>query len=240
MEHAASVAEFFDSYASDFNAIYGNRNTLVNRVVNRYLRSSMRIRFEKTIEGCQPIEGRSVVDIGTGPGHYAIMLAKHILTEDVPPGVSAIELGTGLGLVSIAAAAGGWRVLATDHDPTALRFAAYNAAMNNVRIERFELLDWHHPPDPRSFDRVLAADVLYELKDHTAILKCVDRLLAPDGSAMIADPNRGIADRFPALAMETGFHVDIRQAHAPRTGGEEVDGRIFTLRRRRPQDQPQS
>lgn len=76
MEHAANVAEFFDSYASDFNAIYGNRNTFVNRVVNRYLRSSMRIRFEKTIEGCQPVEGRSVVDIGTGPGHYAIMLAK--------------------------------------------------------------------------------------------------------------------------------------------------------------------
>ncbi len=170
----------------------------------------------------------------------AIMLAKHVLAENVPPGVRAIELGTGLGLVSIAATAGGWRVLSTDHDPTALRFAAYNAAINNVRIERVELLDWHHPPDRRSFDRVLAADVLYELTDHPAILQCVDRLLAPDGSAMIADPNRGIADRFPGLAVEAGFHVDVRPADAPRTEGEQVDGRIFTLRRRHPRDRPPS
>jgi 2-polyprenyl-3-methyl-5-hydroxy-6-metoxy-1,4-benzoquinol methylase len=72
---AENVAKFFDSYAEGFNAIYGNRNTLVNRLVNKYLRSSMRLRFEKSIAGCQPIKGRSVLDVGTGPGHYAITLA---------------------------------------------------------------------------------------------------------------------------------------------------------------------
>jgi 2-polyprenyl-3-methyl-5-hydroxy-6-metoxy-1,4-benzoquinol methylase len=76
MTDAGNVAEFFDSYAEGFNAIYGNRNTLVNRVVNKFFRVSMRLRFEKTLAGCHPIEGRSVVDIGTGPGHYAVALAK--------------------------------------------------------------------------------------------------------------------------------------------------------------------
>lgn len=71
-----NVAKFFDSYASGFNAIYGNRNTLLNRIVNKYLRSSMKIRFDKSIAGCDPIEGRTVVDVGTGPGHFAITLAK--------------------------------------------------------------------------------------------------------------------------------------------------------------------
>jgi 2-polyprenyl-3-methyl-5-hydroxy-6-metoxy-1,4-benzoquinol methylase len=75
MADAANVARFFDSYAEGFNAIYGNRNTFINRVVNKFLRSSMRLRFEKTITGCEPIKGRSVVDVGTGPGHFAITLA---------------------------------------------------------------------------------------------------------------------------------------------------------------------
>jgi 2-polyprenyl-3-methyl-5-hydroxy-6-metoxy-1,4-benzoquinol methylase len=69
------VADFFDSYAWNFNAIYGNKNTLVNNIVNKLFRKSMRDRFLKSIEGCDPIEGRSVIDIGCGPGHYAVSLA---------------------------------------------------------------------------------------------------------------------------------------------------------------------
>jgi 2-polyprenyl-3-methyl-5-hydroxy-6-metoxy-1,4-benzoquinol methylase len=71
-----NTAQFFDSYAEDFNAIYGRRETLVNRIVSRLFRRSMRLRFEKTIEGCRPVEGKSALDIGCGPGHYAVTLAR--------------------------------------------------------------------------------------------------------------------------------------------------------------------
>ncbi|HZR66118.1 MAG TPA: methyltransferase domain-containing protein [Terriglobales bacterium] len=74
---ASRTSQFFDSYAHDFNAIYGNSNTFVNRWINRYLRASMRMRYEKTIAGCSPIEGRTVLDIGCGPGHYSVALAKN-------------------------------------------------------------------------------------------------------------------------------------------------------------------
>jgi len=70
------TATFFDSYARDFEAIYGNKNTPVNRVVNHYFRKSMRLRYEKSIAGCSPIEGKSVLDIGCGPGHYSVELAR--------------------------------------------------------------------------------------------------------------------------------------------------------------------
>ena len=70
------TSKFFDGYAADFDAIYGTRNTLPNRLINKYLRSSMRLRFEKTLAGCDPTEGRTVIDIGCGPGHYAIALAR--------------------------------------------------------------------------------------------------------------------------------------------------------------------
>jgi 2-polyprenyl-3-methyl-5-hydroxy-6-metoxy-1,4-benzoquinol methylase len=70
------TSQFFDSYAHDFAAIYGNRNTLLNRFVNRNFRTSMRLRYEKTIEGCSPMIGKTVLDIGCGPGHYSVALAK--------------------------------------------------------------------------------------------------------------------------------------------------------------------
>ena len=68
--------DFFDSYAKEFDAIYGNRNGLINSVVNRLFRKSMKLRYEKTIKGCSPIEGKSVLDIGCGPGHYSVTLAE--------------------------------------------------------------------------------------------------------------------------------------------------------------------
>ncbi len=36
----------------------------------------MRLRYIRTIENCEPIKGRKIIDIGCGPGHYAIALAN--------------------------------------------------------------------------------------------------------------------------------------------------------------------
>jgi 2-polyprenyl-3-methyl-5-hydroxy-6-metoxy-1,4-benzoquinol methylase len=69
------TANFFDTYAKDFSAIYGNENTPVNAVVNRMFRKSMMLRYERTLAGCAPIEGKTVIDIGCGPGHYSVALA---------------------------------------------------------------------------------------------------------------------------------------------------------------------
>lgn len=67
---------FFDEYAGGFNAIYGNRNTIINKLVNSFFRKSMRMRYEKVIDGCYPIDQCTVLDIGCGPGHYSVTLAR--------------------------------------------------------------------------------------------------------------------------------------------------------------------
>jgi 2-polyprenyl-3-methyl-5-hydroxy-6-metoxy-1,4-benzoquinol methylase len=67
---------FFHQYANDFDAIYSNQNGIVNGAVNRVFRKSMKLRFLKSVEGCSPIKGKSVLDIGCGPGHYSITLAQ--------------------------------------------------------------------------------------------------------------------------------------------------------------------
>lgn len=160
----------------------------------------------------------------------ARMLAEHVLEGEDGRGRSAIELGCGLGLVSIAASGSGWNVIATDNESTSLRFAGYNAHLNNANIAAFETLDWHHSPTDRQFERIFAADVLYQLMDHKPVLACVSALLAPDGVAVIADPNRGVADRFASLAEGHGFDVRTTEAKTPNAKGKTVNGRIFQLR----------
>src|ERR1035437_7812003 len=67
---------FWDSYASDFDAIYGTKNSWFNYTINKLLRGSMKIRFEKTIRMI-PEEKVSIIDIGCGPGHYCFSLAQN-------------------------------------------------------------------------------------------------------------------------------------------------------------------
>jgi len=71
-----TVKMFFDNYAKDFNEIYGTKNTLFNRILNRLFRRSMLLRFERTLKSCNPLQQSSVLDIGCGPGHYTIALAR--------------------------------------------------------------------------------------------------------------------------------------------------------------------
>ena len=69
------ASTFFDRYATDFDAIYGNDNKAIDRIINRLFRKSMVDRYEQSLAGCSPIEGKSVLDIGCGPGHYSVALA---------------------------------------------------------------------------------------------------------------------------------------------------------------------
>lgn len=70
-----SVKEYFDSYALGFDNIYEGRQTLPEKITNRFLRKSITRRFLKTIQECSPVEGKTVLDIGCGSGRYSTSLA---------------------------------------------------------------------------------------------------------------------------------------------------------------------
>jgi 2-polyprenyl-3-methyl-5-hydroxy-6-metoxy-1,4-benzoquinol methylase len=52
------------------------------------------VRYERTLAGCRPIEGCSVIDIGCGSGHYSVALARagaaRVLGLDFAPGMLQI------------------------------------------------------------------------------------------------------------------------------------------------------
>ncbi|MBN1970503.1 MAG: class I SAM-dependent methyltransferase [Candidatus Delongbacteria bacterium] len=67
---------FWDKYASDFDAIYGTKNNWFNTLINKLFRKSMKIRYQKTLNAI-PDGKVSVLDIGCGPGHYCFSLAQN-------------------------------------------------------------------------------------------------------------------------------------------------------------------
>lgn len=158
------------------------------------------------------------------------ILSELIFNGEPGGGRNAIEIGCGLGLVSIAATLAGWHVRATDIDPLALDFARMNAELNRVTVAEWGELDWRNPPTDRRYERVFGADILYELVHHAPILSCVKQLLAPGGVAMISDPHRGVADRVADMAKEAGFDVHLVYGEAPNHLGQTIRGRVFVLR----------
>ena len=136
----------------------------------------------------------------------AVTLSEFIVGELGVAGKKIIEIGAGVGVASVTAAAMGADVLSTDYSGEALRFIRLNSLKNNVDLNT-ERLDWRCVQLEDRFDMLFAADVLYERVNLLPIVHAVDKLVKPDGCAYIADPRRRLAERFLDLAFENGFSV---------------------------------
>jgi predicted nicotinamide N-methyase len=113
-------------------------------------------------------------------------------------GARTLELGCGLGLVSIAAAQAGGKVLATDWSEDAIAFARDNAARNGVEIETARV-DWSAPEaliERAPWQLVLGSDVLYERRNVGQMLDLLPRLVDRTGEVWIADPGRQTSMEF--------------------------------------------
>jgi predicted nicotinamide N-methyase len=104
--------------------------------------------------------------------------AATALAEALPDvsGLRVVELGCGLGVTSLVAAAKGADVTATDWAADAVALLRENAARNGLLL-RAEVRDWREPWSER-FDLALAADVLYERRNVEPLLARL-RELAP-------------------------------------------------------------
>lgn len=140
----------------------------------------------------------------------AKMLSRAMVEEN-GLGKRLLELGCGSGLVTVASASAGYEVLATDYYTDALLVTRYNVERNvpgaSVRTREVDWRDW--PKGLGRFDRVLAADVLYEPAHGDLIARAIYKSLADDGLATVADPGRISRQNFIDRATELGLIVDL-------------------------------
>jgi len=149
----------------------------------------------------------------------SIVLAEKLLKLR-GAGRTALELGCGVGLSTLAATSAGFDVLSTDYYEDALDVTRANVFRNLGTIARTRMVDWRHfPEDLGRFDLVFASDVLYE-KEYAELLPLLlRRLLAPGGIALIADPGRVAAPVFVEACEKSRLAIRLKETR-PFEAGE--------------------
>ena len=68
--------EYWNREVESFNAIYTGGKSAPLNFLDKVFRKDMYRRYDLTIDGCEPVAGRSILDVGCGSGVYALELAR--------------------------------------------------------------------------------------------------------------------------------------------------------------------
>ena len=119
-----------------------------------------------------------------------LALARYILDRpDVVKDRRVLDLGTGSGIVGIAAAkAGATEVIAADIDPYAIAAVELNAAINQVAIS--PILADPTVSEPPKVDVVCVGDLFYDAALAARVLAFLDRCLLQEVEVLVGDPWR--------------------------------------------------
>ncbi|MBM4242722.1 MAG: methyltransferase [Deltaproteobacteria bacterium] len=151
-------------------------------------------------------------DESTVPPYWALVwggaraLAEHLVTRVECKGRSVLDVGCGLGLVALAASLRGALVTAIDRELAPIEFLQASAAINRVEVEVL-VGDVVTASLERTFDLVLAADLLYERAEFDHLAEALSGLVAPDGTLWVADPQRVDTARFYAALERCGLSI---------------------------------
>jgi 2-polyprenyl-3-methyl-5-hydroxy-6-metoxy-1,4-benzoquinol methylase len=144
-------------------------------------------------------------------------LFRHVLTSDWLPAipdvhvrlsspdgarVADIACGTGFSSIAIARAYPSAVVEGTDIDPESIERARANAAAAGIGEDRirFQLVDAARPDLDGRYDLALIVEAVHDMSDPVSVLAAVRRMLAPGGTAIVADEN--VAEAFIAPGSE--------------------------------------
>jgi predicted nicotinamide N-methyase len=159
----------------------------------------------------------------------ARMLGKVLLRETWPTGLTALELGCGLGLPGVVALSLGMRVFFSDYDATALHFAAENARDNG--FTQFETLqmDWRFPPGDLKVPLILASDLIYEMRNVEPLVWLVKKVLAPGGTCLLTDQDRVPMHHFRDTLQREGLVYSTQMVRAGEPGGRRLKGTLYRI-----------
>lgn len=219
---ARALAERFDTTTED--VAIGEHRFRLQRVTD----------LERLVDAIDVLDEDERIPYWAELWPASVALARVVLRDPARVrGLRAIELGCGLGLAGLAAAAAGARVLATDYDPDAVAFARLNALANGPLPISHAVMDWRRPIASRAFSLVLGADVLYEGRFLVPVHRALDALLTPGGSALLAEPGREVARPFFEMLRRARWSVR-REAVEKVANGDAPPAVVTVWRLRRP------
>jgi predicted nicotinamide N-methyase len=145
--------------------------------------------------------------------------------------LTVLEVGCGLGLPGVAALARGLRVVFSDYDPTAVRFAANNARLNGFSNFAERPFDWRAPPDDLKVNVVLASDLTYEARHVEPLVALLGKVLVPGGLCLWTDQDRPPAAALRAELDRLGWPYTGKLMRAGEPGGQRYKGTLYRITR---------
>jgi len=163
----------------------------------------------------------------------AFLLAEAVARRDWPEGLTALEIGCGLGLAGLVALARGMRVEFTDYDAAPFEFIAQSAVRNRFDPACWSVarLDWRQPPSNR-YPLILGADVLYERRLVPMVADLLNRLLEPKGVALTAGPYRVATEGLEAALASRDLAAWATPIQAVGHDGRSLRGTLHLIARK--------
>lgn len=169
----------------------------------------------------------------------ASLVLAHFMLRMPPEGKKALEIGAGVGVPGLFAAASGFKVTLTDASDDALLFARINILKNGLQ-DRAEIrfADFTASELGEKFDYMLCAECLYRPEYYRGLIKFLLRHLRKDGraEAVIARDYNRKAEKFFKLA-EPEFEMAEKTIGAKSAPGDEDGGaerHLVSIHRLRP------
>ena len=159
------------------------------------------------------------------------VLAGYLAELPVAAEKNFLEIGGGLGLVSIVAASFGHHITMTEYNPDALQFARANALINKCPQLNIQELDWNHPRLTSQFDYIIASEVSYKEEDIQPLLMLFKNSLNTSGEVILAGEMRKLSKDF-YKALETIFDIRVLKKILRSDSGE-INIFLFCMRLKR-------
>ena len=140
----------------------------------------------------------------------SVVLAETLVHLKSNPLMRFLEIGAGMGVVSIVATHWGHNFTLTEYDEHALNFARANAFINKCPNLVVKRLDWNKPDLQDSFDYIVGSEILYKQEYFQPLKTLFKTLLKPAGQVILAGEIRK-HDRSFYKAMEPLFKLRIQR-----------------------------
>ena len=167
--------------------------------------------LEQVLAGKDPLKDASSFPFWINIWEASLVLADLLASLPDRKDKTLLELGAGLGVPGLTAAAAGFQVTLSDYEELILDFERINAAASNLSELSFSLLDWKNPPAMQQFDILAGAEILFREEFFEPLLQVMAKSIKPDGVIYLAhDIRRKSLQPFLHLA-ERDYHIAATQ-----------------------------
>jgi predicted nicotinamide N-methyase len=159
--------------------------------------------LESMLDGKEALSNVSDFPFWVKLWEAAIVLAQYLGGQNFEKGTTLLELGAGLGVPGLAAAAAGCEVTLSDYEELILDFERVSAAASKLDNVACMMLDWKNPPKMQQYDIIVGAEILFREEFFEPLLNVMRGALKPEGVIYLAhDVRRQSLQPFLQMAEE--------------------------------------